>query len=232
MHEITLPFKKLGYTILDALFPAECPICGNLRDSLCICESCNASLSLLQEDILEFELYADNIRIKCAACFTYKNDAVKKLLFYMKNNDSKRITAHVAMKMSACVNKLLSGTPAVFTNVPRSLSGMIKYGFDQSENMARKTADMYENALFCKLLCRKGLPKQQKKLTSLQRERNIKGKIRAIKTNAVSDFDSIVIFDDVVTTGSSVMECAKQLHSVFPEKQIYAVFLATQMKKT
>ena len=136
------------------------------------------------------------------------------------------------MKMCHAVNKLIGDTPAVFTNVPRSMSGMIKYGFDQSENIARKAADMCDDALFYKLLYRKGFPKQQKKLTSLQRERNIKGKIRAKKTSAVSDFDIIVIFDDVVTTGSSVMECAKQLHSIFPDKQIYAVFLATQMKKT
>lgn len=232
MHEILLPFKKLSDIITDALFPTECPVCGNLQDSYGVCEHCKNALYLMHEDIEEFELDADGFKVKCASCFSYKNDTVRKLILYLKKNDSKRMTAFVSTQMSAAVRKILPETKAIFTNIPRSRYGIIKYGFDQSENIARKTADIFDNACFYKLLKRRGFAKQQKKLTSSQRERNIKGKIGVRKLSASLQYDSIVIFDDVITTGNSARECITQLHRAFPEKQIYAVFLATQGKFT
>lgn len=230
MHEILLPFKKLNEVITDALFPTECPICGNQKESFGICENCRNALTLMHEDIEEFELDVEGFKVKCASCFSYKNDAVKKLILYLKKNDSKRIISFVSMHMSAAVRKVLPATNAIFTNIPRSRYGIIKHGFDQSENIARKTAEFFDNAHFFKLLKRKGFARQQKNLTSSQRKSNIKGKIGVKKSSLNLQYDSIVLFDDVITTGSSARECLKQLHLAFPEKQIYAVFLATQGK--
>jgi predicted amidophosphoribosyltransferase len=81
---------------------------------------------------------------------------------------------------------------------------------------------------YSKLIKRKGFSKEQKRLSAEQRQKNIAGKFRVRKPCSKTMPDSIVIFDDVMTTGSSIKECARLLHSKYPGVCLYAVVLTTR----
>jgi hypothetical protein len=71
-------------------------------------------------------------------------------------------------------------------------------------------------------------PKSTHKQTGLNREQrlqNLKGKIELRKNIAInlSKYDSVIIIDDICTTGATFSECAKTLKSHFPFLKIYAV---------
>ncbi len=227
MPESIFPGSPLHEKALNALFVTECSICGNPIDSHGICETCNAALEFAEAETPVFEISADGVAVRCATCFAYNEDTVTNLLFALKNNGSCTIVNYASMRLKGAVSLLSPAGKTVFVNVPRSTSGKMKYGFDQSEMLAKRTARMC-GVKYSNLIKRKGFSKEQKRLSAEQRQNNIAGKFRVRKTCSKTTPDSIVIFDDVMTTGSSIKECARLLHSKYPGVCLYAVVLTTR----
>ena len=95
----------------------------------------------------------------------------------------------------------------VITFTPRRPNQVRYYGFDQSEELA--VAISTATGIPCKtLLKRVGFARAQKKLKGKDRAKNVKGKF--IGTENI-DNKNILLIDDVVTTGSTIAECARIL---------------------
>ena len=215
-------------SVKDVLFPEECGICHRHTGDG-ICTDCDEALdtALLSDPI--FTVNVNGKKLRCAACFVYNDrDAVETLVFELKRNSSERLVGYCAGRMCFAVQCLGITGKAIFTGVPRSVSGMRKNGFDQAQLLARKAAKLSQNGEYLKLLKRHGFSKEQKKLSADGRKQNIKGKFRICTFCGMSpEYDgSIVIFDDVCTTGASVAECAEMIGRAFPFAKVYAVFLA------
>jgi ComF family protein len=227
MPESIFPGNPLHEKVLSALLVTECGICGNPIDSFGICESCNAALEFAEAETPVFEISADGVTVRCATCFVYDDDAVTNLLFALKEKGAGPVVDYASMRLKGALSLLSPAGKTVFVNVPRSTSGKMKYGFDQSELLAKRTARMC-GVKYSKLIKRKGFSKEQKRLSAEQRQKNIAGKFRVRKPCSKTMPDSIVIFDDVMTTGSSIKECARLLHRKYPGVCLYAVVLTTR----
>ena len=227
MPESVFPGGSLHQKALNALFVTECVICGNFLDVHGVCRSCSDALEFAEEKAPLFEISADGVTVRCAACFAYDGDTVTRMLFALKEKGSGALINYAALRLKGAVSLLSPGGKTVFVNVPRSTAGRMKYGFDQSELLARKAARMC-GVKYVKLIKRKGFSKQQKKLDAQQRRNNVAGKLRVRKIYSKVPPDSIVIFDDVITTGSSIKECARLLHKKYPGASLYAAVLATR----
>ncbi len=109
----------------------------------------------------------------------------------------------------------------IITFAPRRPEEARLYGFDQSEEIAKAFSN--ETGLpYSALLKRKGFSLPQKKLKRKLRTKNIVG--RFICTKSIKG-KRILLIDDVVTTGSTVGECAKMLKESGAEK-VYVWSLA------
>lgn len=98
---------------------------------------------------------------------------------------------------------------AVFTNVPRNLRTKSSIGFDHAELMARGVAEKM-NAEYMPLLRRNLGGRTQKKLSISERSRNVKGRF-VFDEKMNIEGKTVVLIDDVITTGATVSECVKAI---------------------
>ena len=221
--------KKMLKYASEILFQKRCALCTCETKGDVVCENCDLHLdmALLKESV--FSLQNENIKIMCAACFDYNNDRVKRLVFSLKDNGDEETVDYCSVRiMSVLYFLCVDGENTVFTAVPRSNNGMYKFGFDQAELLAKRTAEIFASAKYKRLLARRGFSKEQKNLDEDERWTNISGKFRVKRTCFLNrDYSgNIVIFDDVCTTGASVLECAKEIKRKYSRANVCAVFLA------
>lgn len=223
MHKLL----SAGRFIRDLILPTQCGVCGKETETDCICENCLEALEASVSPVYTYEISAHYGRVKCASYFSYGYDPAKRLIFGMKKQTAPSAYSYSARIMSGLVLRFEIDGNMIFTGVPRSKNGMRRYGFDQALELAKRTAEIVPNARFADLLRRSGRSEEQKKLGAEERTQNIAGKFRTAKILFGEPRDeSIVIFDDMSTTGSSIRECADTLAYKYPYSKLYAVTLA------
>jgi competence protein ComFC len=120
---------------------------------------------------------------------------------------------------SAIDNSLIIDKSVVFTNVPRRKKEANKYGLDHAAALSKSLAKHYSAQYYQPLVAKSKLP--QKKTVGEERIKNARFKI---KRNAKElDGKTVIIVDDVVTTGASMGTCATLLKALGAKKIIGAV---------
>lgn len=115
----------------------------------------------------------------------------------------------------------------IFTCVPRSKQGLIENGFDQAEIVGIKLAE-YLGFPYVNLLKNKS-EKVQKHLFSEQREKNAETAYYFIeKRKSLVKGKKIFLYDDVVTTGATMMNCVKILLEA-GGSEVYCVSFASSV---
>lgn len=192
---------------------------------VCICCNFKAAYDefpICPECMREFQLMLTRKCINCGKtarnCSCSENDKVRFLFFYgtecadkivwkIKYDASRRDIAFIAGLMVSELGLKGSSYDAV-TFVPRIIVRRLQFGYDQSALLAEETAKLL--GIPCiKTMRRKGR-KEQKLLSRAEREKNIIGKFKLIRD--VSEFDRLLLIDDVSTTGATVAVCKKLLH--------------------
>lgn len=129
--------------------------------------------------------------------------------------------------LAGAIEKLsLPGSrPLLMVPVPLHSSKRRQRGFNQSEELARaalKKLGRPSIQLAGKLLVRERATISQIGLTRPQRAENIRGVFRVVHPSSVEG-QSILLVDDVLTTGTTASECARVLRKAGAE----SVFVAT-----
>ena len=107
---------------------------------------------------------------------------------------------------------------AVITHVPRNKKSIVRYGFDHGELLSQAVAArMGISAISTNR--RKGNGKDQKKLTKDKRFLNSSNRFELLK-NANVKGKTVIIIDDVITTGATIASCAVSIYDGEPEKII------------
>lgn len=129
--------------------------------------------------------------------------------------------------LAGAIEKLsLPGSwPLLMVPVPLHSSKRRQRGFNQSEELARaalKKLGRPSIQLAGKLLVRERATISQIGLTRPQRAENIRGAFRVVHRSSVEG-QSVLLVDDVLTTGTTASECARVLRKAGAE----SVFVAT-----
>lgn len=208
----------------DVLFPRSCAVCGGNIKSGSLCESCTEKLCKLETFGTRLLFDGEN-RIKAYYIFEYGDKIVTKLLFALKQNSNRDLFDTVGKLTSVLCDKVILEN-SVITYVPRRKVNVRKYGYDHAEKIAKSTAKYCQKLTFERLLKRRGFSSDQKNLDSKQRLINSQNKFTAIKKDIPKN---ILLFDDVVTTGSSALSCIGELKKLYGnEVNIVCAFLASR----
>ncbi len=205
--------------LLDLLFPPRCPFCHAIAAQEGICPSCQETLpwltgrrALRKPDHLEL----------CASALAYRGQArqcVRRYKFRRRQGYARVLGPLVAQ----CAQDHLPQSFDLISWPPLSPRRMRERGFDQSRLLAHAVAQargMEETPL----LRRAETPRQSSLKGPAARRANVLGAYTLLAPQAVRG-KRILLVDDVVTTGSTLSECARVLLTAGAEA-VWAVTLA------
>jgi ComF family protein len=227
--------------IQDWLFPPTCLLCGDAgtagRD---LCPACAKSLPLNHPACprcatpLPFET-----GLPCGACqheppafaesfalFRYQNDGetgylIKSLKFHARHSCARLLGDLLADALAGRESR-----PELIIPVPLHRSRYRERGYNQSLEIARIVAQRLRIRLDFNTCIRSKNTQSQTELNAEERRRNVS---RAFALTRPLQARHVAIFDDIVTTGSTVNELAKALRKAGAEKvEVWACARAGQ----
>ena len=108
--------------------------------------------------------------------------------------------------------------------VPLHKKRLRERGFNQSEFIAGLIGNLYQIPVLSDLLTKTVPTLPQATLTKVERAKNIKGAFQ-VKESSYIQKGTVLLIDDVYTTGATVNECARVLKRAKAE-QVYVFALA------
>ncbi len=234
--------NRLAASFLDLLYPRHCPGCGEIlrsrdRD---LCPACRKTLDAV----------TDNYCLKCGrpvkaeeeycrecrehryyftagrSVFPY-TDRWKRSLERYKYYGYREFGDFYARAMTWILKKELPRwKTGLIVPVPLSPRKRRRRGFDQSRLLAEKISLLTGIPADFTLVRKVRETKSQKKLTRLERRQNLRG---AFSVERRIDGITVLVIDDVYTTGSTVNEMARILLAA-GARDVYFLTLCTGTK--
>ena len=233
-------FVKIKDFFIDLVFPKQCLDCG--REGSYLCEDCKKKIELNPKFycvICKTPTHWSTICQSCQNGFNlkavwvaadYNNKVLQELIHCLKYkyleeiaDDLSDLVRQYIIENKIFVNFNLNNDNAIIVPVPLHKKRYLKRGFNQSELLAKNISD-YFGIGKRNLLVRKINTASQINLKRAERQNNVKNAFVAIEPVDLSN-KKVILIDDVVTTGSTLNECALALKDVGFE-QIYGLVIA------
>lgn len=212
---------KILEKLLDLLFPPRCPFCRSiLRDGeRTVCAACDKSLP--RTNAASCEQSFPHVE-KCFSPLYYDGTVRQSLLRYKFGGMSV-----YSEKYSEFILKCIDENKVscdIITWVPLSAARRRRRGYDQAELLARCLAK--RRGIDCKRLIVKirNNPAQSGTASADMRKKNVSGVYRVVDGAEIRG-RTVLLVDDIVTTGSTLGECARVLKSA-GAAQVFAATLA------
>ncbi len=207
----------------DILFPKVCGFCGTKTTSGYICGNCKSNIKYNGLSYIPFDQNMFFDELYCN--YVYEGIVRKKILDF-KFEHKKYLCKTFAEGMTHRFEKIKPNFELI-VSVPIHKSRKKERGYNQSELIAKilsKTIGIeYSNK--CLIKVKKNLT--QSKLDKNQRQKNVKN-VFQIKDSFIVRDKTILLIDDIYTTGSTVNECARVLKKDGAKKVIvYTIAKAT-----
>ncbi|MCF8366092.1 MAG: ComF family protein [Bacteroidales bacterium] len=213
---------SLIHDFIDLFFPRVCEGCGNLlfRNEETICTRCLVALPKTN-----FHKYPDNpvmetfwgrIKLESASSFLYYSKAgkVQRMIHnfkYHKKTDVGRVLGK--MFASDLITSPYFQNIPLLVPVPLHWTKLKTRGFNQSEVIAKAMSEIMHGKVETEVLIRKFATDTQTKKSRMKRLENVSGKFDMQFPERIAG-KHILLVDDVITTGSTIEECASLLLSV------------------
>jgi len=228
-----MPIKKILTKSLNIIFPVKCVCCKKISaksDSEDIlCESCREILN--KEAVfncrfcgkLPYLCECKKIKYidKIVFPYFYAGDKLTQAIYTVKQANLYYINEFFAKGMYNSLklsDKIKIDDINIITNTPRMKSSIKFYGYNQTEVLA-KIISKYTGIFYMPVLeASKLYNTEQKSLDKNQRVSNVKNKFtitkNIIKNKDIIKDKNILIIDDIVTTGSTLSECARIMKNI------------------
>ncbi len=191
--------------ILSLIYPPVCGFCGKI-DKNYICKKCSLKIKEyeIKNDCITKNMYID----EGYSIFRYKGIIRDTFIKYKFNNKPylSKTFSKIILK-----NKKICGILKkydIIIPVPVHKKRKQKRGYNQTEIIAREIAKALDIKIVTDVLIKNKNIKPQSQLTKRDRKQNVKNAFK-VQNNKKIINKSILIFDDVYTTGSTINECSK-----------------------
>ncbi len=216
-------------SVLDFALPARCGGCGTIVDDIdSFCAGCWRELDFLQGGCVRCGLPLEATEADtCAACLANppRLDRIRAAVAYGDISRSIALRLKYGRKiglartMSRYMRPLIDGLPpgAVLVPVPLHRSRLWSRGFNQSVIVARDLSRRTGLPLAVDAFSRVRRTPALKGMGTRQRRRTVAGAFRA---NPLAELRgrTVVLVDDVFTTGSTANACARVLKKAGAER--------------
>lgn len=192
--------------IVDILFPGRCIFCHKFLSGSekKICHRCEQGLPYVGED----ELINGEFFSGCASPLYYDGHVRESILrFKFKGRDE--YAGYYGRLIADCVRRDLSGKYDIITWVPLSRERKKSRGYDQAMLICMAAALELDDVAV-ELLKKVVDAPAQSSLGESERRANILGAYEAADEELIEG-RRVLLVDDVVTTGSTLSECARVL---------------------
>ena len=208
--------------MFDLLYPHKCQICG--KDADILCEDC-----LKKGDYYFYQSFKLPSIDDADSPLIYR-DFVRQAMHRYKFNGRRSYADWFAKFTAECIqSKLDIWKPDFITYVPLSFGRWFKRGFNQSELVAKIISKKLDLPLEKTLVKRAFIKKQSSINDENKRAENVKNAFK-IRKNAHVENKRILLIDDVITTGSTVVSCSKVLRSAGAQKIFVVSMTKTPIK--
>lgn len=231
--------RVLFNRILEFLFPTYCLACTK-RGSL-LCSRCRKDLSPTLPECYICRKISNRYtsHTKCLK----PNSLSYLFIFWQYNKTAKTLLKQykysrvldIRSLFIDLMNQLLSSRAksvqflhnSIMIPVPISKQRSNQRGFNQAQQIGESFAEFKKIRFIPDLIIRDRDTARQSGLDKDKRIENLKDafKFNTKYTHLISKIKWIYIFDDVITTGSTMEEIAKSIRSVKPDVRIYGVAL-------
>ncbi len=222
--------------VLDLIFPNRCPFCGRLtgREAK-VCGECRSILPLVREPacvscgkeiIRSGELFCpdckgnDHYFIKNRSLYRYEGDvkrALQGVKYRRRKTDCYAIGRHMGDEMADYIRTLnIDG----IVPIPLSKGRMKERGYNQAAILAKCLSEASNVPLYDDYLVRVKNTLPQKNLSLRERENNVKSAFHIGQKGV--QLSSILLVDDIYTTGATLDEAARVLR-IDGADRIYSV---------
>jgi len=207
---------------LNLLFPARCVLCGMSSGSSCICDPCRTDLPWTglhcHQCGLPLASPEDKICGQCiqssppfarTVCPLHYRFPADRLVQSFKFN--RQLVAGRILGQLMCEHILDRGEhyPDALIPVPLHKLRMAKRGFNQACELGSHLSKVLDIPLFSASLRRRRNTKAQSGLSRKQRRNNVAGAF--YWHGPITPPRHVALIDDVMTTGTTVIECARTL---------------------
>lgn len=233
---------KILKNILAVFFPSHCLACEKIisKDAL-FCSICWQKLQFITEPKCEicchpFEETSQNSTIICSKCLLKKpsfdkaiaifryNYVLRKIITALKYHDQTFLAKKLANILYTKSQSEIANADFL-TAVPLYKKRLYKRKFNQAVLLGRNLA---KEKFIPDLLIKKIDTSPQIKLTKKQREDNLRQAflLNPKYQNLIKN-KTVILLDDVMTTGSTVENCAKELKKKGAQKVVVLVVART-----
>lgn len=213
---------------IDLLFPPACLKCSALiMNHGGLCPSCWSSLRFINSSICSCCGYPFPFLIAhpslCPSCFVhppnytwarsllYYDDQVRPLILKYKHGDACHLAPFFALCLSGKLSSCISGNE-ILVPVPLHWTRLFKRKYNQSALLSQFISRSLNLEVALDALYRTRRTLDQGQFNRQGRSTNVKGAfVLNPKWQSKISNSSIIIIDDVLTTGSTINECAKVL---------------------
>ena len=224
LHNRVLDRTPVLKSLIDILFPPVCPVCEE-DTGLPLCRGCDAGFSshLIKGPMcvvcgVPFASKVGDDRT-CGKCLmktppfklarsVYVYEGVVLESIHRFKYSGKVILAGPLGHLLAGAARGLPARPDVVVPVPLHPGRLRSRGFNQSLLLARRVSGLIGVRLDYLSLKRTRPTRPQVNLNSRERRENVKGAFEVKKPDAFKG-KKVLLVDDVLTTGSTVRECAR-----------------------
>ena len=194
--------KGTGAELL-ALDAHACAVCGRDIREGAVCRECARQLA--EARILQAERLSG---ISLYSCYRYEA-CVRTILLRFKLNHCPWLAEDIGGQMASFLRSRALGFSAV-TFVPLAKGRQLQRGYNQAELLAREIGKQLGIPVL-PLLRRTRKTKVQSRLAAEKRVENLKDAFGLANAEQELSGQAILLVDDIATTGTTVLQCAKPL---------------------
>jgi len=213
----------MKFDFLKPLFPIICVSCG--KDSpKYLCSDC---LKKIEQTLLPHHFFISNMGEMIYGYCRYagSSGAIIRSLKYGRKIPAARIIAEFLAPM---VSLLFQPKPDWIVPVPISWQKQFHRGFNQCDLIAKELGNIAKIPVENKILFRRFsfFEKDQVKLNASERKQNLDHSFYALQKKAVVHHSTILLLDDVATTGKTMYACHKEIRKIYPDWKVLSLVFA------
>lgn len=225
--------------LVELLFPRRCPVCDRPVDKMgrYICKKCRNKIQYIQSPFCMKcgKSLKDEAMEYCEDCKNathlfergralYEYDTVKGAIYRFKYENRKEYAEFFGKELAGKLGKEMLGWKAdAIVPVPLHKDKEKQRGYNQATLLAKELGNELNMPVYEKIIYRTKPTTPQKNLNGKERQNNLKNAFK-IRQNDVK-LKTVIVVDDIYTTGTTMNELAGCLKSAGTEK-VYCISLA------